>query len=145
MLDNINNKTNVLLVSDHGFGPHRKKFYLNSFIMQLGLLRKKQLTTASLLRRIGLTKEGGWRLLSKLSGLISLEKANTGVAVDSATLAGIQEMYNSCIVNDTNDTVDVDSVIYNYLEKNGRTTKDTIIDIDIDPDTKYLPFFATSR
>ncbi|NAT10277.1 hypothetical protein C4E22_01780 [ANME-1 cluster archaeon AG-394-G06] len=54
-------KTNILIVSDHGFGPHRSSFYTNSWLEKEGYLKKRseliklrqlQRAVANLIRKI---------------------------------------------------------------------------------------------
>ncbi len=41
LLDRLERNTNLLIMSDHGFGPTRKWINVNKFLMELGLLRLK--------------------------------------------------------------------------------------------------------
>ena len=47
MLQKISTDTDVLIVSDHGFGPHRQSFYTNSWLESQGYLVRKNRTAGS--------------------------------------------------------------------------------------------------
>ena len=67
-----NENTNVIVLSDHGFGPQYGEFYVNKWLVDLGLLRlKKKPRYARLLFSFGLARENIQHLLVKL-GLINL-------------------------------------------------------------------------
>ncbi len=68
-LDKAGPETNTLIVSDHGGGPVYKAVYLNNWLHKHGWLQfKRQGPTTSglkgLLRRLGLTRDAGWKFLS---------------------------------------------------------------------------------
>lgn len=46
----------VLLISDHGFGPSKGVFYINSWLVQRGYLSKRR-NIGKMLQKVGLTKE----------------------------------------------------------------------------------------
>jgi predicted AlkP superfamily phosphohydrolase/phosphomutase len=57
----LDGRTNLFLVSDHGFGPAHKWFHLNRFLQEQGLLVLGQAGaggTGALLARLGLTPQG---------------------------------------------------------------------------------------
>ncbi len=55
LLENIDDNTQVFIVSDHGFGPLEKKFYMNAWLAELGLLRFSD-DFGSALRRFAVPK-----------------------------------------------------------------------------------------
>jgi predicted AlkP superfamily phosphohydrolase/phosphomutase len=57
--------TLVVIVSDHGFGPLRKDFCINSWLLQKGLLKIKKERKYSILRNIGITKETILNIMKK--------------------------------------------------------------------------------
>jgi predicted AlkP superfamily phosphohydrolase/phosphomutase len=61
--------TDVLIMSDHGGGPVHKNVYLNNWLHEHGWLEFKRQTPAKagfkgLLRRLGLTRDLGWKFFS---------------------------------------------------------------------------------
>jgi predicted AlkP superfamily phosphohydrolase/phosphomutase len=58
-------QADIFIVSDHGFGPYRKAFYINTWLEGLGLLVTKK-TVFSLLAAVGLNRQRIVRMLNKL-------------------------------------------------------------------------------
>lgn len=74
---------NVMLLSDHGFGPIRNCFYINSWLKSIGILKERKSIARSILSRTGisvatlvplLSKIGLYKLVSRLTPR-SLKKA----------------------------------------------------------------------
>jgi predicted AlkP superfamily phosphohydrolase/phosphomutase len=64
-LENIDNNTDVIIMSDHGFGPMRGEVYLNSYFMDKGMLKfKSSLTYLSI--KLGLTQQNLANVFEKL-------------------------------------------------------------------------------
>jgi predicted AlkP superfamily phosphohydrolase/phosphomutase len=62
-------KTTVMVISDHGFGPLHKFVYLNTWLLQQGFLRLKRHPVTMLKRlafRLGFSPTNVYRLVSKL-------------------------------------------------------------------------------
>lgn len=88
MLDRSQENTNVFIVSDHGFGPLRKTFFVNRWLRKKKYLRVKGIQKDSFLGRIGhgveyIYRMLGWmlekipgvtKLLSAIKNIIGLEK-----------------------------------------------------------------------
>ena len=70
MLNNVDEDTTVIIMSDHGFGPLYKELHLNKWLRDLNLLKLKEKKDASFYRywlsRSGLTREMLTMLLIKL-------------------------------------------------------------------------------
>lgn len=56
-LNNVDKNTNIIIHSDHGFGPINKDICLNNALRDLGLIGLTEKTKNKVLRKIGLTKE----------------------------------------------------------------------------------------
>jgi len=67
-LKNFGEETTVILVSDHGFGPIRKTFYVNEWLRDRGLLRIKGLRDDGIITRLGRGVEWFYRTLGKALG-----------------------------------------------------------------------------
>jgi predicted AlkP superfamily phosphohydrolase/phosphomutase len=67
ILENLDSETDVILMSDHGFGSLKKMVNLNLYLMDKGhvVLRKKSLLKSFLLRH-GITANNFYKLLQKL-------------------------------------------------------------------------------
>jgi predicted AlkP superfamily phosphohydrolase/phosphomutase len=58
LIEEAGKQTNVIILSDHGFGPLRKYVYINNYLLHLGLLKLKEESKGrSLFQKIGVTKE----------------------------------------------------------------------------------------
>lgn len=69
LLNHAGSPTNVLIISDHGGGPVYKAVYLNNWLHEHGWLQFKQQNPVTselrgLLRRLGMTRDAGWKYLS---------------------------------------------------------------------------------
>jgi predicted AlkP superfamily phosphohydrolase/phosphomutase len=69
LLDKVGPRTDILVMSDHGGGPVYKNVYLNNWLHEHGWLTfKRQAPVSSglkgLMRRVGLTRDAGWKFLS---------------------------------------------------------------------------------
>ncbi len=67
-LKNFGEETTVILVSDHGFGPIKKTFYVNEWLRDRGLLRIKGLRDDGIITRLGRGVEWFYRTLGKALG-----------------------------------------------------------------------------
>jgi len=91
MINKAGSKTNIILMSDHGFGPEYKAFHINYFLHKLGLLdfkteeyfgeyliKKDYRATRSklegILLRLGITKERIYTIAKKLHMVWVLQK-----------------------------------------------------------------------
>ncbi len=59
-------ESNVLIVSDHGFGPLKKSFYINSWLKKLSYLKERRTVSNMLLTGLGLNYRRLSSLLTKL-------------------------------------------------------------------------------
>ena len=70
MLEEVDEDTTIIIMSDHGFGPLYKELHLNKWLMDLNLLKLKEKKDMSFYRywlsRSGLTREMVANLLTKL-------------------------------------------------------------------------------
>lgn len=69
LLENINNNINVIIMSDHGFGPLQKNLYLNNWLKSKGYLSYKSSILGvmrTILAKIGLTPRNIFRLINKI-------------------------------------------------------------------------------
>lgn len=69
LVDKAGSEANVLIMSDHGGGPVYKDVYLNNWLHEQGWLEFKHQSPATvgfrgLLRRLGLTRDAGWKFFS---------------------------------------------------------------------------------
>lgn len=99
IINHVGSETNIILMSDHGFGPSRKFFHVNYFLHKLGLL---EFTSGNLsgdylhirdyrisqrsrfwktLLKIGLTKETIYSLAKKTNTLFILQKISRKISV----------------------------------------------------------------
>ena len=67
LLEGIYESTNVIIMSDHGFGPQYSGVFLNNYLMSLGLLQPKERSWMSrLLLGTGLSREKVYLLFDRL-------------------------------------------------------------------------------
>lgn len=67
ILENIDDQVSVVVMSDHGGGPVYQKFYVNKWLMEIGLLElKTKLKHSNLLSKIGFNKDVVYYLLMKI-------------------------------------------------------------------------------
>lgn len=64
-LDDLPESTDVLLMSDHGFGPRREKFYINTWLEENGYLTTESNRLGEALRQAGITRKRLERLLKQ--------------------------------------------------------------------------------
>jgi len=68
-LENLDEKTTVIVVSDHGFGPHYGLIHLNNWLIDLGLLKFKENLSSKIkfwLFKHGFSPQDIYNMLSKL-------------------------------------------------------------------------------
>ena len=65
LIEKSDNETNVIIISDHGFGTHDMVFYVNDWLKEQGYLRLKQ-KEKSFLTKLGFFSESISSLLKKL-------------------------------------------------------------------------------
>jgi len=108
LLDKSGKDTNIILMSDHGFGPVKKFFHVNYFLYKIGLLeftegtssgeyltikgyRQRTSTFWKVMLKLGITKEGIYYwvkkanmlpFIQKISGKISIQLPKTKRAID---------------------------------------------------------------
>ena len=63
LLEAIGEETTVFVVSDHGFGPLEKTFFVNEWLRRKGFLKAKRKITQRALLRLGQAAEGLYRFL----------------------------------------------------------------------------------
>lgn len=90
--------------------------------MKLNSVLKNQKGTSTIFFAIMLTVIVGFAAVSVDIGIITYEKAKLANTVDSAALAGVQEL-----VTDSTNTL---NVINNYISKNNSNLKGTTINVD---------------
>ncbi len=69
---------NIIGVSDHGFGPLAKCFYINNWLSLLGLLKQEKSTLRSLMSRFGLTYQRIVQMLLRLNLYQAVAKLTPG-------------------------------------------------------------------
>jgi predicted AlkP superfamily phosphohydrolase/phosphomutase len=85
-------ETTIIIMSDHGFGPMRKEFYINNYLRKLGLLETKANRQTRYLRKFGLRWEVFPQMFVKLPRFIQNLIANTSLfqlfcAIENKVLA----------------------------------------------------------
>jgi len=67
ILSEVSDTTNVIIMSDHGFGPVRRCFRPNTFFIEAGLFRLR-LSVQQILRKLGITEIGAFRVARRILG-----------------------------------------------------------------------------
>jgi len=77
MLSKVDENTNVIIFSDHGFGPEYKCVRLNVWFKEMGLLH---LTTSftGVLRKLGITEANLVRIARRIFGIKTLRRLTSG-------------------------------------------------------------------
>ena len=98
LINKAGNKTNIILMSDHGFGPSRKFFHVNYFLHKLGLLefkngdgsgdyltirdyRRSKSSFWEIMLKMGITKEKIYNLAKKTNLLPFLQKISRKINI----------------------------------------------------------------
>lgn len=67
ILDNVDEQVNIFVMSDHGGGPVYQKFYVNKWLMDIGLVTlKTKPKHSNILSKLGFNKEVTYHLLMKI-------------------------------------------------------------------------------
>jgi predicted AlkP superfamily phosphohydrolase/phosphomutase len=85
ILKNLDDNTNIILMSDHGFGPHYGNFYINNWLLKNGYLRIKSSINSylkSMMASIGFTPESLVKTLSNIGINVSKYKFDRKISFE---------------------------------------------------------------